>query len=521
MRAPVPILALVLSSFARTTAGGEYPQWRGIHRTGVVDDSPPIGESFGVKGPDALWESEAFPRKAGHGSPAIAGGYAFLYVNWPIEHELIERRISSSALDKMHWFDQEKMPAELLASVEKARAELPPDLLGRELAEWSKAWVEKNLSKDDRRWRGTITRRFKDGPDALSLELLRKLGSIQDREFVNEKALVDWLDENGVEGKVRVRLLRAIPSSVTTAKDVLLCVSLTDGKTAWKYGVAARREEREGSSTPCVHEDRVYFLGTTHAHCVDRVTGKRVWATELPKGGAPSSFVIAGDQAVVIAKHLIAFERTTGAIAWEQPQVRGGKSSPTVWRHGDRIYLLVNGDRKTVSCVDAKTGDVAWVAKGGGFSSPVVSEDVAVVHTDDQRVGLVAYRLTPDGAEPIWSIPRKSRGAATPVIAGDIVYLLGGEEALCVTLADGTVHWRKQGRAEISSPVLVDGKIIGVTGNGRQLWMLRAGTKGFEELSKTRLSASRCASPAIADGQLILRLTDRLASFDIRDKDGT
>ncbi len=405
----------------------DFPQWRGVDRTGVVRDSPPIAESWDRDGPRKAWESEVFPRNSGHGSPVVAGGHAFLYINWPFDHELTERTVSGAVLNKLRWFDQEKMPANLLAGMEKARRDVSPDLLGRKLGEWSNTWLEQNLSEADRRWKGTVSRRLKDGPDALPLEVLATLGNVRDRPFASQETLETWFRENGIEGKIRDRIVRAIPTKETFARDVLLCVSLENGTTAWKYTVDGRYDNRTGSSTPCVHENRVYFLGTTHAHCVDRESGERIWATELPKGGSPSSFVIVRDRAIVVARHLMALGAETGAILWEQTEVRGRNSSPTIWSQGEKTYVLVNGDGRRFSCVDAETGAVAWTVKGGGASSPVVSGDIAVLHTNDQRLGLIAYRLSPTAAEPIWNVPRESRGAATPIVTRDTVYVLGGE----------------------------------------------------------------------------------------------
>ncbi|MEM7543240.1 MAG: helix-hairpin-helix domain-containing protein, partial [Pseudomonadota bacterium] len=174
----------------------------------------------------------------------------------------------------------------------------------------------------------------------------------------------------------------------------------------------------------------VYFLGTTHAHCVDLETGKGIWTTELPKGGCPSSFLIAGNQAIVSARHLMAFDRKSGKIAWEASTVRSRDSSPTLWKHQGKDYVLLNADGRKLTCVDAQSGEVLWMVKGGGASCPVVTGDIAVLHSNDGKLGVVAYRLFPSGAEPMWSSPRKkSRGASTPIVSGDTIYVFGGDEA--------------------------------------------------------------------------------------------
>ena len=497
----------------------DFPQWRGQNRTGVIRNSVALAESWTSKGPAMSWESETFPQKCGYGSPVLAHGQAFLYINWRSQTRIPYRRFSKEILRRLRWFDQGEMPAALLTAMEKARAELPPKLLGRALEERIDTWIEKNLGKNDQRWKSVVSRRLKAGPDATSLKVLKKFDPVQDHEFPSEKSLAAWFEKNDIPTKLRERTLRAIPTTLDAARDVLICVNLDDGKTAWKYSADGKLEERTGSSTPCVHQNRVYFLGTTHAHCVNRKNGEPLWTTELPKGGGPSSFVVTGNKAIVVARHLLAFQKETGELLWQQPGVRGRDSSSAIWKHGERSYVLVNGEGKRFSCVDTQTGEISWTTRGGGASSPAISGDIAVLHTNDDKLGLVAYQLSPTEARPLWNIARKSRGAASPIVTQDTVYLLGGDEALCVALRDGSIHWRHSKKVEITSPILADGKIISIASGGRQLWILRADSRAFHELSNSRLAGTRCSSPAMADGHLVLRLADRLANFDLRSSD--
>ena len=511
---PIIVTGLLLATCP--AQGNDFPQWRGHNRAGVIRDSVPIGESWTSKGPGLSWESETFPQKCGYGSPVIAGGQAFLYINWRSQTEVPYRRLSKEILRRLGWFSQGEMPAALLTAMEKARAGLPPNLLGRALEDRIDAWIEKNLEKNDKRWKSVISRRLKAGPDAVPLAVLKKFDAVEDHEFPTQKSLETWFEKNDIPEKMRQRTLRAIPTTLDAARDVLLCVNLKDGRTAWKYSAAGRLEDRTGSSTPCVHQGRVYFLGTTHAHCVDQENGKPLWTTELPHEGGASSFIVTGGKAVVVAGHLLAFDKETGAILWQQTGVRSRDSSPASWTHGKNSYVLLNGDGKRFSCVDTQTGEIAWTARGGGVSTPVIAGDTAVLHTNDDELGLVAYKLSPTGARPLWNIARKSRGAASPIVTGDTVYLFGGDEALCVALRDGSIHWRHSKKVEITSPILADGKIISIASGGRQLWITRADTGAFEELSSSRLAGTRCSSPALANGHLVLRLADRLASFDLR-----
>ncbi len=72
--------------------------------------------------------------------------------------------------------------------------------------------------------------------------------------------------------------------------------------------------------------------------------------------------------------------------------------------------------------------------------------------------------------------------------------------------------------AEISSPVLVDGKILAAGGSGTLL-MIAASPDKYMLLAKAPLKLAPCASPCIADGKIYLRLEKSIACFDLRAKE--
>ena len=174
MKILLPILGTFLLPLAAAAQADDFSQWRGNNRTGVIRNSVPIAESWTSKGPGISWESEVFPQKCGYGSPVIAGEQAFLYINWRSEVKIPHRRISRDVLRRLNWFDQEMMPPDLLAAMEKARVELPPKLLCRALEDRIDSWLEKNLGEKNRSWKNVVSRRLKAGPVATPLGILKK-----------------------------------------------------------------------------------------------------------------------------------------------------------------------------------------------------------------------------------------------------------------------------------------------------------------------------------------------------------
>jgi outer membrane protein assembly factor BamB len=144
-----------------------------------------------------------------------------------------------------------------------------------------------------------------------------------------------------------------------------------------------------------------------------------------------------------------------------------------------------------------------------------VAGDVMVAQSLDMAVGLAAYRLTPAGAQKLWSMDLVDRGAS-PIIHDGYVYTIANSKAWCIGLEDGKVAWSHEvGYGEISSPVLADGKIYALTGNGKGLVMFRASPAKFELLGKAQADGLYCTSPALARGRLYVRTSAGVACYDL------
>lgn len=513
-----PAVVVIVLSLAATPLLADWPQWRGPSRDGVAASGPTIATGWADRGPKLLWESESFPAKCGEGSVVVADGRAYVFVNWQDHEPIVTRKLDRHVLNKLRWFEVGAMSAELLASMETARVSIPEDLRGKKLNDWVSAWVDRHVPEDDKklkRLRSAVERRLKDGPDATPLDVLAKLTPARDREYPTQAALEEWVDEQSIVDPWRARILDNVVKTRPIARDIVFCFDATSGETIWKRTFDGKAQSRDGSSTPAVVGGRVHVAGTKHACCLDAKTGAVRWSTEIPGGGAPSSFLVNDKTAIVLAGQLTAFDSQSGEILWTQKDVRGRRSSPIRWRHGDRDLVLVNTDREHVACVDAKSGHVLWTAPGGGSSTVVVSGDRMVVHSEDKERHLVGYAITTDGARELWHHDGDGRGAASPILRDDLVFLLGSDTFACYDLESGKERWQKKGRVEISSPVLVDGKLLSVTNNGRFLVLLEASSTGYEELARARMRAARCPSPAVSGGKLFLRMRDRVACFDL------
>jgi outer membrane protein assembly factor BamB len=521
-RTSVVMAAAVVAAIAGTTAGtaarAEWPQWRGPDRTGADPSGPALAEAWPAGGPPLLWQSEEIPSGGGGGysSPVVAGGRVYLFVNWRYEVSIDKPVLKEKALRDLGW-SPEALPPDLAAEVEKARTgQERAKVTGEQLAAWTDAWIAQHVPPEQQKALGPVVRdRLRRGPSALPLEVLAKLAAVKDKPFEGKDQLQAWLAANGFAGEALKDVSKAIPVATPHANDVVVCLSAADGKTLWKATFPGRPQANNAAATACVAGGRVYAVGSTGGvYCLRADTGEQVWATQAGSGASNASPVVADGACVVSIGNLMALDAQTGTILWQQPKVKTGHTSPTIWRAGGTGYVLARSGGG-LACVGLKTGDLRWtVPCGDGESSPVASDSTAVVITNKEETGLLAFRLTPDGAERLWTFAATVRGV-TPVLHENHVYALAERRAVCLELRSGKVCWDEPVANQTwSSPALVDGKLVAAL--GRNVEVFRASPQGLAPLAKASLGLAPCTSLAVADGRLFLRQSNAVACYDLR-----
>lgn len=309
--------------------------------------------------------------------------------------------------------------------------------------------------------------------------------------------------------------------------DEVFCLDADNGKTVWRSELAQSRSPEGGSATPCIVGDRLYVVGSGgKVHCLNVSSGSPVWDAALspPPGNAvASSVAVAEGVAVLLADKLTGLNAETGHVLWTQAEIAGHESSPAVWNTSGREYILCNTNLET-HCVDPTSGEIVWSVPGGGKSTPVVAQeyggDFLVNMSDSRKSGLSAFRLTRDGPQKLWTL-RASDRASSPVVFDGHVYAIAGggsghgARLLCVHLDTGQVAWDATiDFAEVSSPLIADGKLITVCGT--LLWLLQATPENYSVLSQTDCRITLCTSPAILDGRLYLRQANAVVCYDLR-----
>ena len=515
--APSLLPALILATTIAACAA-DWPFWRGPAQNGTGDATPAVAGIAEDAKP--VWTSEPIlsERDGGYGSPVVAGGRVYVYCCWrtktPVAHRvLLEENLADIGV---------RRPAGLaddaFAAIEAARASPDRKAVGADdLDGWMEKWVAANLKPEQRKAAGVVQYaqdRLRRGEGAPPVEALEVLASILDRKFADDAALEAWAAGSGLDPKLwRSQFRPRIPDYERSEEDILFCLDAKTGATLWKVAKPSRSTRWSSSTTPCVAGGSVFFLGAQcTAYALDAATGAERWKVSIAGpaeagNGHNSSFTFADGRVYVMAGRLVALDAATGKVLWEKKEASGFSSSPVMWKHGARTFVVAGESRGRVA-FDAATGEVAWRVDAPGPSTPAIDGDLmGIAHGH----GLLAFRLTETGAVKVAETDRGGSKGGSAIVAGGRVYA-GSFEAACLDAAGGGLLWNAhRGIDHYSSGVLAHGRLW-VLGKGR-LSALDPATGA--ETGRIRVDYLKCGSPAFADGKVFLRTRKAVVCHDL------
>jgi outer membrane protein assembly factor BamB len=346
------------------------------------------------------------------------------------------------------------------------------------------------------------------------------------------------------------------------------CYDAASGELVWRNQASSKATRFPQSGTPAVVDGRVIVHGARGGlRAIDAATGDVVWQVQLPGEFAgehhASSIAVADGVAVVAAGLIYGVSAADGKLLWQfgEAAEENSSSSPVVWQHGDRSFVIANFDRGTTVCLDPRDGRQLWEVKSeAGRSTPVVVGDRVITYGNSRKGGLRCYEMSLDGAEQLWTSTAAADEGCSPVVVGEHVYAHGDRKVVCVDLASGKTQWRREldrERPRYTSLVAADDKVIfaaeglllfaaspgeyeplidaridktGRVASEEQLRKLlkidelertAEGQKQAESLWRKEVLSSgpaQCISPALADGRIFLRLkSGRVACYDLRE----
>ena len=323
----------------------------------------------------------------------------------------------------------------------------------------------------------------------------------------------------------------------------LLCLNLNDGDTIWEKTVykspppiAIHRSNSYASETPVIENNRIYvYVAMVGIYCFD-MDGSLVWKRKIKQrrmqyGWGTGSSLLVHKKRVYLQcdneddSFLLACDAATGADIWHVDREEASNwSTPWIWKHKQREELVTVGGNK-VRSYDPLTGSELWSVSAHGRSTISAVGDEkrvfvgSVTRTTGTRADLMAIAagasgdVTDDatGRFRLWSAKQSSPEVASPLFVNDrlfAVHQFGGLLS-CLDADTGERIYRKRlsgASGFTASPWAMGDLIFCLDENGRAFAMNVDG----EVVATNKLDGMFWASPAIANGRLLLRSVDHL-----------
>ena len=335
---------------------------------------------------------------------------------------------------------------------------------------------------------------------------------------------------------------------LTTAHDGGQRLSLvgfrrSDGKQLWEAFAPQSGFERghpkngHASATPVTDGRRVYASFGSHGLLAVDFDGKIAWHRPVGRianyHGSAGSPALYKDRLFIYQDHdgseaggsfVAAFDTATGKEVWRTPRdARVGWGTPVVITAGGRDELIVSSQRR-VHAYDPATGKELWSVAGNTFEvipTPVVGH--GLVYCASGRAG-PTMAIRPGGSGDVtsthvaWSVAKGSPFVPSPVLVGDVLYLVNDMQSIVTAYEAKTGTLLFQGRLGTerregfsSSPVAVNGQVFFTNDDG-ETFVLKA-SRTFELSHVNQMGEAVLASPALVDGRWYFRTASSLVAI--------
>ncbi len=298
------------------------------------------------------------------------------------------------------------------------------------------------------------------------------------------------------------------------------------------------------SGTPAADDKNIFVAYAepqhTYLKCFDH-DGKQLWSRDFgpwqSQHGFGTSPRIEGDTVLLFnsqqaeqlkpdqtpgTSRIIALDRATGQTRWESEltTTRSCYGVPAIFqgKAGKQVINANTGDG--MFALDLETGKKLWslaVFEKRVCSTPLIHGEIAIGTSGSGGGGnhLVAVKIpTEPGQQPeqLYRIDRGAPYVPTPAIRGNRMFMVDDKGiASCVNVETGETIWMERvgGRQGYgASPILIGDRLL-IISLGGDATVLSA-TDRFEVLGEMDLGGPVGASPAFANGCLLLRVGNEL-----------
>ncbi len=298
-------------------------------------------------------------------------------------------------------------------------------------------------------------------------------------------------------------------------------------------------------STPTTDGVSVYTTSSQLAvRAFEAATGKLLWTRDLLKdnGGRniqwqnAASPLLAGGLLYVAGggagQSLLALNPKDGSEVWKAFDEKMTHATPVpavILGQPQVIFFLQSG----LLAVEPKTGKELWRYpfdyKVSTAASPVVAGDI-VYCSAGYGVGAGAVKITKEGATFKATEIYRLRGNkplanhwSTPVAKDGFLYGMfqfkeyGNGPVKCVDVKTGEVKWEKPGFGP-GHVILAGDKVLALSDAG-ELVVFAADSASYKELARSKVLDGKCwTTPVISNGQVFARSTKEAVCLDVTGK---
>ena len=322
-------------------------------------------------------------------------------------------------------------------------------------------------------------------------------------------------------------------------QDVIVSLSIADGREVWRHGYDAPLDDRdfEGgpTSTPTIDGDRVYVLSRGgDLFCLRCATGDLIWHRQiaeaaevrLPGWGFSASPLVVGDQLLVnIGESGAAVNKHNGELLWSSADREAGYASPVLIENSKPTTAIFASSRAYVG-VDIATGEKRWSERwltsfNCNAADPILHGDRMFLSSGYNR-GSALYKFVDGQPELVWKSKEMQNQLHTSILYQNHLYGIDGDmdagaRLKCLDWETGEVVWS----VDDLSPgglSIADGKLILITHSG-ELIIAPATPDGWHPLARVRVLEGKCRTvPILSGGRIYVRsIQGDVACVDCRE----
>ena len=307
------------------------------------------------------------------------------------------------------------------------------------------------------------------------------------------------------------------------------CFSVENGTLLWRHAVRGVPNgpaelpdvnEETGFASPTMATDgkRVFAIFATAEVVALDFDGKQLWAKALalpenPFGHASSLLVF--EQTLFVQMDdpkkgaLYALNAETGELRWTRERKLTSWSSPALVEYEGRPQLILSASPAVIA-YDPRSGDQLWrvdcMAQGDVATAPVAANGLLYVAGDNGA--LVAIDLQTQ--KTAWETNDLIPSVSTPVVVREwLVYGLPDGGIVCRNARTGAEIWHEETEVGFYASPLIAGDRVYLLGRDGLMHILIPGQK-FNLVGRCTLGEETSSSPAAAGNSLFIRSPGKL-----------